>query len=103
MTEGVAVEAGLDTRVGTADLSDSPRGWLHGPGNDGLVKLVATSDENVLVGATVAGPMAGEMLAQLTLAVHARVPLAELDAMMYAFPTFHEGVQTAVRDLLDAR
>ena len=45
--------------------------------------------------------MAGEMLAQLTLAVSARVSLAELDAMIYAFPTFHEAVQTAVRDLTD--
>jgi pyruvate/2-oxoglutarate dehydrogenase complex dihydrolipoamide dehydrogenase (E3) component len=102
MTAQAAADDGLDIRVGTADLADSPRGWLHGPGNDGLVKLVATADQNILVGATVAGPIAGEMLAQLTLAVHARVSLAELDAMIYAFPTFHEGVQTAVRGLLGA-
>jgi pyruvate/2-oxoglutarate dehydrogenase complex dihydrolipoamide dehydrogenase (E3) component len=102
MTAQAALEDGLDIRVGTADLSDSPRGWLHGPGNEGLVKLVATADQSLLVGATVAGPMAGEMLGQLTLAVHSRMTLADLDAMIYAFPTFHEGVQIAIRDLLDA-
>jgi pyruvate/2-oxoglutarate dehydrogenase complex dihydrolipoamide dehydrogenase (E3) component len=102
MTARAAIEEGLDIRIGRADLSESPRGWLHGPGNDGLVKLVATVDRNVLVGATVAGPMAGEMLAQLTLAVHAGVSVPELDAMIYAFPTFHEAVHSAVRDLLDA-
>jgi pyruvate/2-oxoglutarate dehydrogenase complex dihydrolipoamide dehydrogenase (E3) component len=102
MTARAAVEDGLDVRIGRADLSASPRGWLHGLGNEGLVKLVATADQNLLVGATLAGPMAGEMLGQLTLAVHARVPLAELEAMVYPFPTFHEAVRSAVHDLLDA-
>ena len=35
----------------------------------------------------------------LTLAVHARVPLATLRTMVYAYPTFHRGVQDALTDL----
>ena len=101
MTAQAAVEEGLTSGSGARSLSESPRGWLHGPGNEGLVKLVADADRDVLVGATVAGPMGGEMLAQLTLAVHAGFRWPTLDAMIYAFPTFHEAVQTAVRDLTD--
>lgn len=53
----------------------------------------------VLVGATSAGPSGGEVLGLLALAVHARVPLEELRSMIYAYPTFHRGVEDALRDL----
>jgi pyruvate/2-oxoglutarate dehydrogenase complex dihydrolipoamide dehydrogenase (E3) component len=96
MTEAQAREEGLRVRVGSADLAASPRGWVHGPGNAGLVKVVEDADSAVLVGATVAGPRAGELLGQLTLAIHARVPTASLDTMIYAFPTFYETVGQAV-------
>jgi pyruvate/2-oxoglutarate dehydrogenase complex dihydrolipoamide dehydrogenase (E3) component len=89
----------LRIRVGRADLAASPRGWLHGRGNAGLVKVVEDAGSGVLVGATVAGPRAGELLGQLTLAVHARVPSASLETMIYAFPTFYETVKQALQDL----
>jgi hypothetical protein len=31
--------------------------------------------------------------------VHARIPLAQLRTMIYAYPTFHRGVEDALRDL----
>jgi hypothetical protein len=43
--------------------------------------------------------MGGEVLGLLTLAVHARVPVSELRSMMYAYPTFHRAIETAVREL----
>jgi hypothetical protein len=36
------------------------------------------------------------MLGFLALAVHARIPLAELRRMIYAFPTFYDGIGAAV-------
>ena len=41
MTERAARDAGLDVRVGHADLAESSRGWIHQQGAEGLVKLVA--------------------------------------------------------------
>jgi pyruvate/2-oxoglutarate dehydrogenase complex dihydrolipoamide dehydrogenase (E3) component len=83
-------------RTVTGDLSG--RGWIHGA--EGLVKLVADdSGEPVLVGATVAGPYAGEVLSMLTLAVHARVPVRELKSMIYAYPTFHRAVGDALKKM----
>jgi len=32
-------------------------------------------------------------------AVHARVPLTRLETMIYAYPTFHRGIQDALNDL----
>jgi pyruvate/2-oxoglutarate dehydrogenase complex dihydrolipoamide dehydrogenase (E3) component len=99
MTQRQAEDAGLVVRVGHADLAESPRGWLHKRGNAGFVKVVEDADRQILVGATVAGPMGGELLGLLTLAVHAKVPTAALESMIYAFPTFHETIKTAVADL----
>ncbi|WP_023588635.1 dihydrolipoyl dehydrogenase family protein [Streptomyces thermolilacinus] len=99
LTEHAARERGVRVRTGLAQVPSSTRGWIHKAGNDGLVKLVADADRDVLVGATSAGPMGGEVLYGLAVAVHAEVPLARLRHMMYAYPTFHRTVEQALQDL----
>jgi pyruvate/2-oxoglutarate dehydrogenase complex dihydrolipoamide dehydrogenase (E3) component len=99
MTERAAREAGLPVRTGVAQVSSSARGWIHGPGNEGFIKLVEDTEAGILVGATSCGPWGGEVLSMLTLAVHARVPVATLRTMVYAYPTFHRGVLDALHDL----
>ncbi len=101
MTEAQARAAGLNVRVGLADSSTSSRGWLHGAGNEGLMKLVADADKGVLVGATSVGPRGGEVLSMFNLAVHARVPIAQLRSMIYAYPTFYRGALDALADLAE--
>jgi pyruvate/2-oxoglutarate dehydrogenase complex dihydrolipoamide dehydrogenase (E3) component len=99
LSERAARERGLRVRIGTSQVSRSARGWIHGPGGVGVIKLVADADEGVLVGAASVGPWGGEVLSMLTLAVHARVPVAALRTMIYAYPTFHRGVLDALADL----
>ncbi len=71
LSEAAAREAGIAVRTGSALVSASARGWIHKAGNDGFLKLVEDVDRGVLVGATSAGPVGGEVLGLLTLAVHA--------------------------------
>jgi pyruvate/2-oxoglutarate dehydrogenase complex dihydrolipoamide dehydrogenase (E3) component len=99
MTEKQARDNGLTVRTGTQQFAANTRGWIHGPGNDGFVKLVEDVDRGVLVGATVVGPNGGELLGMLTLAVHAEVPVRTLATMHYAFPTMHRAVLEAVNAL----
>jgi pyruvate/2-oxoglutarate dehydrogenase complex dihydrolipoamide dehydrogenase (E3) component len=99
MSEATARERGLDVRTGIAQVSSSARGWIHKAGNDGFFKLVADGARGVLVGATSAGPTGGEVLSMLTLAVHAETPVRVLRQMIYAYPTFHRGVEDALRAL----
>lgn len=101
LTEAAAREQGIDVRVGMAPIPSSTRGWIHHAGNQGFIKLVEDADRGVLVGATSVGPWGGEVLGLLTLAVHAEVPTARLRHMIYAYPTFHRAVETAVKDLAD--
>jgi pyruvate/2-oxoglutarate dehydrogenase complex dihydrolipoamide dehydrogenase (E3) component len=58
------------------------------------VKLVAPGD--VLVGATPMEPAGGEVLGLLAFAVHARVPVGTLRSMIFAYPTFHRAVDSAL-------
>ncbi|HVU92845.1 MAG TPA: NAD(P)/FAD-dependent oxidoreductase [Jatrophihabitans sp.] len=96
LTEQQARDRGLRVRIGRQQIANSSRGWIHGPGNDGFVKVIEDADRGVLVGATVVAPYGGELLGMLTLAVHAEVPTAKLRTMHYAFPTLHRAVYEAV-------
>lgn len=99
MTEREARDAGIDVAVALKPVPETARGWMHGEGNNGVIKLVADRSAGVLVGATSVGPVGGEVLGLLVLAVHARLPIATLRTMIWAYPTFHRGVQDAL-DLL---
>src|SRR5205085_9426015 len=98
LTERQARDRGMDVRVGTAQVPSSARGWIHKAGNEGFVKLVEDPRRGVLVGATSVGPVGGEVLSMLTLAVHAEVPTDQVRRMIYAYPTFHRAVEDALRD-----
>jgi len=99
MSEQQARDAGLTVRTGTTRLEDSTRGFTHGPGARGLIKVVEDADRGVLVGATVVGPAGGEIIGFLAVAVHAAVPVATLRSMIFAYPTFHRAIESALADL----
>ena len=99
LTEQQARDAGLAVRTGAASLEQSTRGFIHGPGGNGLVKVVEDAARGVLVGATAMGPAGGEILGFLAVAVHAEVPVETLRTMIYAYPTFHRAIEAALADL----
>ncbi|WP_028651957.1 dihydrolipoyl dehydrogenase family protein [Nocardioides halotolerans] len=99
LTEQQARDAGLSVRVGLAQVEKSARGWLHGPGTTGLVKVVEDADRGVLVGATVVAPYGGEVVGMLVTAVHGEVPVSRLRTMHYAYPTFHRTIEAALKRL----
>ncbi|KQW43066.1 pyridine nucleotide-disulfide oxidoreductase [Nocardioides sp. Root1257] len=99
MSEQQARDAGLSVRTGLTRLEQSSRGFTHGPGGHGLIKVVEDADRGVLVGATAMGPAGGEILGFLAVAVHAEVPVDTLRTMIYAYPTFHRAIESALADL----
>ena len=99
LTEREARDEGHRVVTGSAPVSAGSRGWIHKAGNSGLIKLVADPERDVLLGAMSAGPQGGEVLGALSVAVHARVPVGVLESMIWAYPTFHRGIQDAIRDL----
>ncbi len=99
VTEAEARDAGLNVKIGFKPVAHTARGWLHMSGNEGFIKLVVDADRDVLVGATSVGPRGGEVLGLLSLAVHAQVPVSTLRSMIYAYPTFHKGIEDALGEI----
>jgi pyruvate/2-oxoglutarate dehydrogenase complex dihydrolipoamide dehydrogenase (E3) component len=99
LTEAEARKRGLTVRTGMTSLAATSRGYIHGVGNEGLIKVVEDADRGVLVGATSVGPSGGEVLGALAVAVHAEVPTESLRHMIFAYPTFHRGISSALDDL----
>jgi pyruvate/2-oxoglutarate dehydrogenase complex dihydrolipoamide dehydrogenase (E3) component len=99
LTDAQARGTDVNVRTAVSPIPSSSRGWVHGPGNDGFIKLIADADAGMLIGATSAGPSGGEVLGALAVAVHARVPVAVLSQMIYAYPTFHRAIEDAITQL----
>ncbi|MFF7987465.1 dihydrolipoyl dehydrogenase family protein [Streptomyces sp. NPDC007901] len=99
LTERQARDRGLRVRTAVLPNASSTRGWIHGPGGEGFVKLVEDADRKILVGATSAGPAGGELLYGLNVAVHAEVPVERLQHMIYTYPTFHRAVEPVLAAL----
>lgn len=95
MVEAQASDAGVDAVVVLKKLPLTFRGLIDGV-DRGFIKLIADRKAGILVGATVVGPRGTDMLGLLNLAVHARVPVAELKTMIYAFPSFYGTIGEAL-------
>ncbi len=96
LTEQQARDQGISVEVTTSSIASSSRGFVHGPGHEGLIKLVIDTDRDVLVGATSVGPTGGETLAGLAVAVRAEVPISTLRNSVYAYPTYWRAVESTL-------
>ncbi|HET9848835.1 MAG TPA: NAD(P)/FAD-dependent oxidoreductase [Candidatus Dormibacteraeota bacterium] len=99
LTEEQARKKGIRVRTGIQKVPVTSRGWIHGPGNDGLIKVVEDADRGVLVGATAMGPRGGDVLGIFELAIRQEIPSDDLRHLIYAYPTFYRGVGEAIRNL----
>ncbi|MGH7121351.1 MAG: dihydrolipoyl dehydrogenase family protein [Acetobacteraceae bacterium] len=57
---------------------------------DGFVKILTASGRDRILGATVVAPRAGEMLAELALAMQRGIGLKKLFSLIHAYPTYAE-------------
>ena len=88
-----------NVKVVSGDILEATRGYINGPPG-GVIKLVADMDRMVLVGALVVGPRAGEIIAELTLAIRANIELPVLVDTLHAFPTFSRDLDGLFPQLL---
>jgi pyruvate/2-oxoglutarate dehydrogenase complex dihydrolipoamide dehydrogenase (E3) component len=80
-------------RLGPANLGHADLGCA----DLGCVELYA--EDGVLVGGVAVGPDAASWMAEVTLAIRAKVPVTVLADVVHAFPTYGEALQTAFREL----
>jgi pyruvate/2-oxoglutarate dehydrogenase complex dihydrolipoamide dehydrogenase (E3) component len=98
MTASGARAAGADIVSATAKMSDQARASTDGSSAGRLV-LVADRAGAFLVGAAALGSGADDWIAEASIAIRARVPVAVLAQVVHAFPTFGEAYEVPLRQL----
>lgn len=83
----VVVPLSVIGRANTADV------------HEGFIKVIASKKTNAIIGATVASPHAGEIIHELTLAVHNKLTVDQVAETIHAFPTWSEIVRVACAKL----
>ncbi|HZU00124.1 MAG TPA: hypothetical protein VFA10_10710, partial [Ktedonobacteraceae bacterium] len=68
--------------------------------DSGVALIVADADTGVLLGATLVGPHAGDLIGQITLAIEMGATLTDLAEILYAHPSLSEIVQEGVENAL---
>jgi dihydrolipoamide dehydrogenase len=94
LTEEEAKKAGYRVRVGRFPLAASGRALTLGA-PEGLVKVVADEETDLLLGVFIVGPQAGELIAEATLALEMGATLTDLALTVHAHPTLSEGLMEA--------
>ncbi|MFF8837578.1 dihydrolipoyl dehydrogenase family protein [Streptomyces sp. NPDC015130] len=90
LTERAAREAGLAVRAVEYRIDDVAGAALHADGFRGHAKLVVDEARGVVVGCTLTGPMATELIHTATVAIVGEIPLERLWHAVPAFPTVSE-------------
>jgi pyruvate/2-oxoglutarate dehydrogenase complex dihydrolipoamide dehydrogenase (E3) component len=98
LSEGAARAKGIDVVVASADPGESVRGYIH-DFHRGVLKLVADRERDVLIGATLVSPRAGEILGELVLAIKLRTPLKTLADVIHPFPAFNRVLGASLEEL----
>jgi dihydrolipoamide dehydrogenase len=97
LSEAQARAAGHDVRVGQFPFSALGRAMVLGE-TDGFVKVVADAD-GYLLGVTIMGPRATDLIAEAALALNVGITAEELSHVVHAHPTLPEAIAEAALDV----
>ncbi|WP_222916104.1 dihydrolipoyl dehydrogenase [Natrinema sp. SYSU A 869] len=99
MTESEAEEAGFETVTGQFPFRASGRALTTGD-SDGFVKIVADDGDGYVLGASIVGPEASELIAELGLAIELGATLEDVASTVHTHPTLSEAVMEAAENAL---
>ena len=85
--------------TGRFPLAANGRASTLASGN-GVALVVADAADGALLGATLVGPHAGDLIGQVTLALEMGATLTDLDEILYAHPSLSEALQESVESAL---
>jgi len=98
LTQAQAEEQGLDLKIAAVPISIVGRSNTSNK-DSGFVKVMATRDKGMIIGASIVAPRAGEMLHELALAVNLGLTVDDVASTIHAFPTWSEVVRIACAKL----
>lgn len=99
MTEDEAKEKGLEIKTGKFIMSANGKSLITKE-ERGFIKILAEKETEVIVGAQMMCARATDMIGELVTAIANRMTVRQLLRGMRAHPTYNEGVQEALEELL---
>jgi dihydrolipoamide dehydrogenase len=93
-TEEQAKDAGLRYKVGTFSFAANGRAKAMEQAI-GMVKLIALEEDDEIIGVHIIGPMAGEMIGELVVAMEFSASAEDIQRIVHAHPTLSEAIHEA--------
>jgi len=94
LTEREAEEQGIEVNIGRFPLAALGRARTLGR-TDGLVKIIADPETDLILGVGIVGPMASELIAEGTLAIEMGATLEDIMVTIHPHPTLSEALMEA--------
>lgn len=98
LTEAQAATTGKKIQIGKAAFSQVPRAWTHGD-TRGFVKLIVSAGTGEILGASILGHQAGDLIEEVVIAARAGATADLLRKSIHVYPTFAEGIRMAAQAL----
>jgi len=92
MSEADAKEAGIDYEVASFPWSASGRALAADVAGAGMTKLIFDKETHQLIGGSIVGDNAGELLGEISLALEMDCDAEDIGLTIHAHPTLHESV-----------
>jgi dihydrolipoamide dehydrogenase len=97
LTEKDAQQKGIVYKTGSFDFRSLGKAQIIGK-IQGQVKIIV-DEQDVIIGASIIGPEATDLLAELTMAVHLGLTAEELGDVIHPHPTLSEAIMEALHDI----
>ena len=97
LNEDNALAAGLKIKIHKFDFRASAMARITDE-FDGFVKMISNQENGQIIGASIIGPLATELISTLVVAISARLTIKQLRGMIFAHPTFSESLHETVKN-----
>lgn len=92
MYESDARDAGVEIDTYTQTFEHNDRAILDG-NNEGFVRVHVKKGTGTIVGATIVGERAGDMISEMTLAMNGKLSLSTIGATIHPYPTHADSIR----------
>jgi len=96
VSEEVAKNKGIEININKFDFLGSGMARILDE-TEGFIKVISDKKTDHILGASIIGPKATELIAIFTLAVSARLKISQIRDTIFAHPTLSEGIGEAVK------
>lgn len=97
ITELQARDRGIDPKISKFDFLGSGMARILNE-TEGFIKIVSDKNADDILGASIIGPKATELIGIMTLAIQSHLKLSQLRSIVFAHPTLSESIHEATQD-----